>query len=164
MSDLRIIEVGPDAFERIWPFFRPIVTAGESYPYPPESSFEEGRQYWFPGGGHTYIAEDAEGRAVGSYYIKPNQPGLGAHVCNAGFMVDPDFEGRGVGEAMARDSLVQAYRLGFVAMQFNLVVATNVRAIDLWERLGFETVGRLAGAFRHPKTGEVDALVMYKRL
>jgi len=49
-------------------------------------------------------------------------------------------------------------------MQFNLVVSTNAPAVHLWSKLGFQTVGRLPGAFCHPALGFVDALVMFKEL
>ncbi|MGB8181510.1 MAG: GNAT family N-acetyltransferase, partial [Stellaceae bacterium] len=71
---------------------------------------------------------------------------------------------RGVARAMCVHSLDAARARGFCAMQFNFVVATNERAIELWERCGFAMVGRLPNAFRHPRLGLVDALVMYRAL
>jgi ribosomal protein S18 acetylase RimI-like enzyme len=108
---------------------------------------------------------DAEGGAVvGTYYLKPNHGGGGAHVANAGFMTAPQAAGRGIGRAMGEHALAQARARGFLAMQFNCVVATNTRAIALWESLGFQTLAHLPGAFRHPTAGLVDALVMYRAL
>jgi ribosomal protein S18 acetylase RimI-like enzyme len=71
---------------------------------------------------------------------------------------------RGVARAMCEHSLELAARKGFAAMQFNCVVATNHAAVRLWKTCGFEVVGTLPGAFRHPSLGEVDAYVMYRRL
>jgi ribosomal protein S18 acetylase RimI-like enzyme len=65
---------------------------------------------------------------------------------------------------MHEHSLVRARERGFRAMQFNFVVSANERAVRLWETLGFETVGRLPGAFEHPTKGYVDALVMFRTL
>jgi ribosomal protein S18 acetylase RimI-like enzyme len=111
----------------------------------------------------TFVAE-LDGRVVGTYLLRPNQPGLGSHVANAGYMVDPAYRGRGLASAMCRHSLSLARELGFRAMQFNFVVSTNATAVALWERHGFTTVGRLPLAFRHATLGEVDALVMHRFL
>jgi ribosomal protein S18 acetylase RimI-like enzyme len=110
------------------------------------------------------VACDSEGVILGTYFIKPNQPGLGAHVCNCGYIVASSAQGRGIAARMCEHSQVQALAMGFKSMQFNFVVSTNVRAIRLWERLGFSIVGRLPGAFNHLKLGYVDALVMFKQL
>jgi ribosomal protein S18 acetylase RimI-like enzyme len=96
--------------------------------------------------------------------LHPNQIGLGDHVANAGFLVDPGFRGRGVASAMCEHSLATARAAGYRAMQFNFVVSTNETAVRLWRRHGFEIVGRLPKAFRHATLGAVDALVMYRLL
>jgi len=122
------------------------------------------RTIWVERATATFIACAEDGRVLGSYYIKPNQPALGAHVCNCGYVVAPAAQGRGVATALCEHSQRIARSLGFRAMQFNLVVVTNERAIRLWRRLGFSVVGSLPGAFRHRDLGFVDALVMYKEL
>jgi len=147
----------------IWDVFRPVVAAGDTYPYAPDTSEGEARALWTEKPDATYVAVDG-GRVAGTYYLVANQPPLGAHVCNAGYMVHPDARRRGIGRALCAHSLGEARRLGFRAMQFNLVVATNSGARALWEDMGFHVVGTLAGAFRHATEGEVDALVMYRRL
>lgn len=110
----------------------------------------------------TFVADDS-GHILGTYFLKPNQPGLGSHVCNAGYMVAGAARGRGVGEAMCRHSIDEARRLGFRAMQYNFVVASNP-AVRLWTKMGFETVGRLPQAYRHADGTFGDALVMYQLL
>ncbi len=100
----------------------------------------------------------------GTYLLRPNQPGMGNHVANASFMVDPDRAGRGIGRALVEHCLVEARALGYLAMQFNLVVATNLHAIALWESVGFRIVGTLPRAFRHRELGFVDAHIMYRAL
>ena len=110
-----------------------------------------------------YVAE-AEGRILGTYYIKTNHAGGGAHVCNCGYVVTPAARGQGIARAMCAHSQEEAAKLGYLAMQYNLVVETNTGAIALWEKMGFETVGRLPRAFEHPQDGLVDARVMYKWL
>jgi ribosomal protein S18 acetylase RimI-like enzyme len=79
-------------------------------------------------------------------------------------MTAADATGRGVARAMCAHSLEHARAAGYRAMQFNIVVSTNERAVRLWQAMGFEIVGRLPEAFDHPRLGYVDALVMYRRL
>lgn len=147
----------------LWPVLATEFRSGESHPQPPEIGEQAAYDAWIRAPQATYVAEEA-GRLLGTYLIKPNQPGLGAHVCNCGYIVAAEARGKGVGTAMCRHSLIEAQRLGYRAMQYNLVVATNTRAKALWDRMGFATVGRLPGAFCHPCHGEVDAFVMYRRL
>lgn len=150
-------------FDGIWPIFHEIVSQGDTYAFSPDTDRVAAYRIWMSLPVATYVAVQ-KGKIVGTYYIKPNQPGLGSHVCNAGYMVSSNARGEGVGRAMCTHSMVEAKRLGFKAMQFNLVVSTNVGAIRLWKSLGFFVVGTLPKAFRHKKLGLVDALVMYKPL
>ena len=150
-------------FEQIWPIFREIVVAGETYPYPQGTRREEAERIWMRLPRKTYVAEQ-DSQLCGTYYIKTNQPGRGSHVCNCGYMVSSKARGRGVATAMCEHSQRSSIQLGYTAMQFNFVVSTNEIAVRLWSKLGFETVGRLPKAFNHPSKGYVDALVMYKWL
>lgn len=147
----------------IWPILEAVVRPGEVYAVDRDITEAAGRAYWFAPGHEAFVAED-EGRILGSYYMRANQAGGGAHVANCGYMTDPSAQGRGVARAMGLHSLDHARARGFRAMQFNIVVSTNVRAVRLWESLGFATVGRLPGAFAHPTQGDVDALVMFQTL
>jgi ribosomal protein S18 acetylase RimI-like enzyme len=145
----------------IWDILRPIFRAGDTYTIDPEIPRDEALAYWTQA--RAFVAE-AEGRVLGTYYLRPNQQGGGRHVCNCGYATHPAARGRGIARAMLDHSLIEAPRHGFRAMQFNFVVSTNEGAIRLWQRAGFEVVGRLPGAFDHPAQGEVDALVMFRRL
>jgi ribosomal protein S18 acetylase RimI-like enzyme len=160
---LEIREATREDFDLIWPFFQEIVCAGETYAFPRVLSQEQGAELWMDAPQHTFVAEEA-GKVLGSYYIKANALGPGSHVCNCGYMVSSRARGRGLATSMCVHSQRTAVALGYRAMQFNSVVATNTGAIQLWERLGFETVGRLPKAFLHPEGGHVDCLVMYKWL
>jgi L-amino acid N-acyltransferase YncA len=150
-------------FEEIWAIISGILKKGDTYPFAPETSKAEAFQIWMTYPKATYVAY-SEGEMVGTYYIKPNQPGLGSHVCNAGYMVASKARGKGIGRAMCRHSLDEARQLGFKAMQFNLVVSTNESAVMLWQDLGFEIIGTLPKAFNHRQKGFVDAFVMYQWL
>lgn len=147
----------------VWPLLRATFAAGESYAFPSDISEAEARRVWLEIPAATFVATD-DGRVVGTYYIKPNHMGPGDHVCNCGYIVDARDKGRGVAARMCEHSQEWAVAHGFRAMQFNFVVSTNERAVRLWQRLGFEIVGRLPGAFRHRQQGFVDALVMFKTL
>ena len=150
-------------FDGIWTIFSEVVATGETYAYSPDTTRDQAYQLWFAAPAATYVAV-LDGEVVGTYYLKANQPAQGAHVCNAGYMVAPRARGRGVGRELCLHSQAEAVQFGFKAMQFNLVVSTNEGAVRLWESLGFKTVGSLPKAFKHPRLGFVDALVMYKWL
>jgi L-amino acid N-acyltransferase YncA len=149
--------------DAIWNIFHEIISAGDTYAFDPQMPREEALAYWFRGDTHTYVAEE-DGGVVGTYILRPNQSGPGSHVANAAFMVARDAEGAGVGHRMAEHCLSEARRMGFRGMQFNFVISTNTRAIHLWNQLGFEIVGTLPDAFRHPEKGYVDVYVMFRSL
>ena len=159
----KIREASEVDFDRIWPIFHAIASAGDTYAYPRDVTRAEGRRLWLDTPRKTFVAED-NGEVPGTYYIKTNQAGPGAHVCNCGYMVAAHAQGRGIATAMCKHSQAVALELGYEAMQFNFVASTNEAAIRIWQKLGFEIVGRLPGAFKHPGRGNVDALVMYKSL
>jgi len=147
----------------IWPFFHEIVSAGDTYAYEPAITAEQAEKTWLDSPRKTFVIED-RGEIVGTYYIKTNQAGPGSHVCNCGYMVSPAARGQGLATKMCEHSQRVALELGYQAMQFNFVAASNRGAIRLWGRLGFETIGRLPNAFNHPQQGHIDALVMYRWL
>lgn len=162
MGRLRIRQYEDADADDLWAILHEVFAAGETYAYPPDTDRETGLASWTAEPAHVWVAE-VDGRIVGTSRVMSNQPGLGSHVANGSYIVAPDAEGRGVGRALAEHSLRAAKALGYRAMQFNLVVSTNERAIALWHSLGFETVGRLQGAFELDGR-DVDALVMYRRL
>ena len=141
----------------------PIIRDGATYALDQDLSEQGAMDYWLGGDKETFVAVDG-GEVLGTYYIQQNQAGGGRHVCNCGYMTAASASGRGVATAMCNHSISYARDAGYRAMQFNFVVSTNTGAIRLWRRLGFEEVGRLPGAFRHPDGQYVDALVMYRPL
>jgi ribosomal protein S18 acetylase RimI-like enzyme len=149
--------------DAVWKVVEPHIRAGETFAFPRDWSREDGLGYWFAPAHHVFVAE-AEGQVVGSYYLRANQLGGGDHVGNAGYATAPSATGRGVARAMGAHSLDEAKRRGFTAIQFNIVVSSNARAVALWQSLGFRIVGTLPGAFRHPSLGAVDAYVMWRDL
>lgn len=146
----------------IWAILEPVIRAGETWALPRDMNEEAALAYWTAPDREAFVAEE-DGRILGTYFLRANQLGGGGHVANTGYMTAAEATGRGVGRSMCLDSLDRARAHGFAAMQFNFVVSSNEGAVRLWHRLGFETVGRLPGAFRHPRLGDVDVLVMYQR-
>ena len=149
--------------DAIWRILEPTFRAGETYPVPRDISRAGALAYWHTPGHAVFVAEDA-GTIVGTYYLRANNRGGGAHVANCGYVVAPDAFGRGVAQAMCAHSLGEAKSRGFSAIQFNFVIASNERAVRLWQRMGFAIAGRLPGAFQHPRLGLVDAYVMLRNL
>jgi ribosomal protein S18 acetylase RimI-like enzyme len=153
----------PDDDEAIRQIIMPVIRSGETYALPMDWTETEALAYWRSADHTVFVAED-EGAVLGTCYVRPNQRGGGSHVANGAFMTRASAVGRGVASAMCTHAMGHAAAAGYAAMQFNFVVETNVRAVALWQRHGFEIVGRLPGAFRHPALGLVDALVMYRKL
>jgi len=161
VTTIRVAEDGD--FDAVWPIFKEIVSAGETYAYEPGTNRDDAYQIWMCAPRKTYVAE-IDGEVLGTYYIKTNQAGPGAHVCNCGYMVSGRARGRGLATAMCEHSQKVAVELGYQAMQFNFVAASNVGAVRLWQKLGFDIIGRIPKGFRHPADGLADALIMHKWL
>ena len=162
MTHIRPIAAGD--WPGVWRVIEPVFRAGDTWPVAPDVTEEEARHYWLDVPQATFVAAGDAGEILGSYYLKPNQPALGAHVANCGYIVAEAARGRGVASAMCRHSQQEALARGYLAMQYNLVVATNEAAVRLWTKQGFGIVGTLPKAFRHARLGLVDAYVMYKML
>jgi ribosomal protein S18 acetylase RimI-like enzyme len=160
---LNIRRATPADEKAVWRIIEPILRAGETYTMPREWSRSDALAYWFSSDREVFVAEDEAG-VIGTYFLRANRSGGGAHVANCGYMTASGAGSRGVATAMCEHSLIRAAARGFRAMQFNFVVSTNERAVRLWQRLGFEVVGTIPQAFEHPVLGFVDALVMHRAL
>ena len=148
----------------VWALLEPVFRAGETFPHDPAITEAEAQVNWVEQSQAVMVAVDPVGTVVGTYYLRPNSLALGAHVANAGYVVADHCRRQGIGSRLCQHSLQAARRLGFRAMQFNLVVSTNTAGIACWQRNGFRVVGTLPGAFRHRRFGYVDALVMVQKL
>lgn len=149
--------------DAIWRILEPTISAGETYALPSNMSKTEAIAYWTGSDRQPFVAEE-NGQIIGTYYLRANQGGGGAHVANCGYLTADHARGRGVARRMCEHSLQYAREHGFRAMQFNFVISTNERAIRLWQSLGFNIVGSLPLAFLHPHHGYIDALVMFQAL
>jgi len=157
----------------VWEIIKSVISTGDTYVFYPDTSAEKMLAYWFAADKHTFVALWSEPPAVagglnqkivGTFFLKDNQPDLGSHVANAGYMVAPEAKGKRVGRAMAEFSLAEARRLGYRAMQFNFVVKSNEVAVRLWLSLGFEIIGEIPEAFNHAENGLTNALILYRKL
>jgi len=147
----------------IWELFRVVATTGDAFAYDTDTPEAVARKLWFDSPARGFVAE-MDGRILGTYFLRPNQPGRGDHVANAGYIVAEAARGRGVASKMCEHSLETATRLGFRAMQFNFVVSSNEAAVKTWKKHGFEVIATLPDAFRHAALGFVDVFVMHRRL
>lgn len=163
ISDLTVRKATSLDRQGLWELIEPILRKGGTYVFSPEKTQSEMMDYWLNSDKQTYVLVE-EGRIMATFYLKPNQPDLGNHICNAGFMVSAAIWGKGIGRKLGIYALEEARRQGFRAMQFNFVIKTNERAIKLWESLGFQVIGEVPSAYRHPQLGDVPALIMYIQL
>lgn len=147
-----------------WRIIEPVFRAGETYAFSPDITEEEAHKVWVEGPSATFAAVDENNHVLGTYFLKPNQPALGSHVCSCGYIVAESARRKGVASEMCEHSQREAVARGFRAMQYNFVVSTNEGAVRLWKKHGFQTIGTLPKAFRHRRLGIVDVFVMYKEL
>jgi len=161
---ITIDPIKPEEWKEAFAIMRPVFARGDTCTYAPDITEAEAFSAWIKQAEATFIAKNDNGDVVGIYYLKPNQPGLGSHVVNAGYIVRESARGRGIAALMCEHSQAEAKRRGYRAMQFNTVVSTNEVAVKLWQRLGFEIIGRVPEGFRHKDLGYIDTLIMWKKL
>lgn len=160
---LKIRPSEPSDYAVIGDILQATNAGGDTFAYSDAWSRAQMQAYWFGSDRTTYTAllNDV---VVGSFYLKENQPGRGAHIANAGYTTSATHRGQGIAAQMGNFSLIEAKRLGFQAIQFNLVVKTNEVAVRLWQRLGFKIIGEIPEAFHHAHLGFVNAYIMYQKL
>jgi len=149
--------------DQIWKIIRHVIEQGDSFTYDPLTSRAEALEDWTSPEKRTFVAVENE-KIIGTFYIKPNQIGLGSHIANGSYMVSPKARRKGVGRLMCEYSLHAAKEAGFYAMQFNIVVKSNDQAVRLWQSLGFKIIGEIPEAFRHSRNGLTNAYIMYRKL
>lgn len=172
MTTVKIRRAEENDRAAIWQIIRAVIARGDTYVFSPDTPEEEMTGYWFSPEKYVYVAvseppASAGGpreQILGTYWLKPNQPGLGDHIANGAYMVSTDAAGKGVGKQMASHSIEEAKALGFRAIQFNFVVKSNTVAVNLWKSVGFEIIGEIPCAFRHSTNGLTNAYIMYRKL
>ncbi len=139
-----------------------VVREGNAFPQEDELDARSGAEF-FAAQSRCGIAEE-DGRIVGLYILHPNNVGRCGHICNASYAVADDCRGRHIGEALVTDCMEQGRALGFRVLQFNAVVASNIHARHLYERLGFVRLGVIPGGFRLADGSYEDICPYYKVL
>ena len=162
-SDWNIRPATEDDWLGIWQIFKDVISRGDTYTYAPDMTQEQAKDIWIRNGCHPYVVTH-DGNVVGTFTIRTNKPGFGNHIANAGYMVHKNYRSRGIAQAMCGVSLKEAKKLGYQAMQFNFVVASNTPAVQLWQKMGFKIVGTVPKAFRHATLGLTDVYIMHRFL
>ena len=116
-----------------WRIIEPVFRSGETYAFSPQITKEEAHTVWVDIPTAIFVAVEKNGAVVGTYYIKPNQPALGSHVCNCGYIVAENARGKGIASQMCEHSQREAVLQGFRAMQYNLRPIT--RSCQGWKRV-----------------------------
>ena len=151
-------------YERVWELFRQVISTGDTYVFDPKTPKDSLQRNWFADYMETFVAVNEPGELLGTYIIKPNQIDLGNHIANCSYMVNPHHQGKGIGRMLCEHSIQFAREKGYLGIQFNVVVSTNIRAVSLWKKYGFEIIGTTPKGFRHQTLGLVDTYIMYKNL
>ena len=137
-----------------------IVTEGVAFPQEDPLEIPAAAAF-FEGQSHCAVAEDPVNRQImGLYILHPNNEGRCGHICNASYAVSSGFRGPRIGEKLVLDCMAQAKILGFRILQFNAVVASNLSARRLYERLGFQQLGTIPDGFRL-NSGQYEAICPY---
>ncbi|QPB82893.1 GNAT family N-acetyltransferase [Pseudoalteromonas rubra] len=150
-------------FQHFWPTFKEVIEQQETYAFDPDMSQQQAYALWCQKVDIAYVMVEGY-EILGSYYLKANAMGPSNHICNCGYMVAPQARGKGIARTLCEHSQSEAIKLGYRAMQFNSVVASNQVAVQLWQRLGYQIIGTIPKAYRHPSLGFVDSHIMYKWL
>lgn len=140
-----------------------VVREGLAFPQEEELTLESAQQF-FASQSYTAVAVTEKAEVVGLYILHPNNVGRCGHICNTSYAVKEGLRGQHIGEALVKDSLQAAARLGFRILQFNAVVASNTHALHLYRRLGFTQLGRIPKGFRLKDGSYEDIIPHYIEL
>lgn len=160
---MEIREATRSDYDAVWDIFHQVVATGDTYVFGPDTPKGDLQKYWFGPSIKTFVLTEGD-QVLGTYVIKPNQVDLGSHVANCGYMVNPAFQGKGIGKLLCAHSLEMAKEFGYRAIQFNIVVSTNEAAVHLWQKFGFRIIGTIPGGFNHQTLGYVDAYIMFREV
>lgn len=160
---MTIRKANPSDYDSIWEIFSEVIQTGDTYVFDPNTPKSELQKHWFADYMNTFVAEE-NGQILGTYILKPNQLGLGNHIANCSYMVSSKAQGKGIGSTLCEHSIQFAKESGYFGIQFNIVVSTNTRAVELWKKFGFQIIGTTPKGFRHASLGMVDTYIMFKEL
>lgn len=164
MQDKLIIkEANFKDFKKIWPIFNNVIQTCDTFVFPPEMSYGEANTYWMSSPNKVFIVCKND-EVLATYMLKPIHSGNGSHIANASFMVGEKARAKGIGKLMGLHCIQTAKKLGFKAIQYNMVVSTNSIAVNLWKSLGFKILATVPGGFKHKELGFVDSYIMFREL
>lgn len=159
--NLRIREYNSKDAEAAAFIWNQVVEDGNAFPQENPLTKEEADRF-FREQTYTGIAIDSDnGEVVGLYILHPNNVGRCGHICNASYAVKKNIRGEHIGEKLVLDCLEKAHEKNFRILQFNAVVADNIHAIHLYERLGFQRIGTVPGGFHMPDGSYEDIILFY---
>ena len=159
--DIQIREYTSDDVDAVMQIWNQVVEDGVAFPQENKLTKEEADAF-FRRQTYTGVAEDNNSKEIaGIYILHPNNVGRCGHICNASYAVRKDIRGEHIGEQLVKDCLRVAHEKGFRILQFNAVVANNIHAIHLYERLGFIRIGTVAGGFHMPDGTYEDIILFY---
>ncbi|TVP58290.1 MAG: N-acetyltransferase [Nodularia sp. (in: Bacteria)] len=146
-----------------------VINEGKTYPQNKPLSQAAFSAYWLSQDAFVVRTSGQDGthkptEVLGAFYLKPNFPGMCSHICNAGFIVQPELRGLGIGRFMGEAMLMIAAKLGYEAVMFNLVFETNTPSVQLWQSLGFDIIGNIPRAVKLADGQVVEALIFYRAL
>lgn len=156
----------PDEAEAVRTLLNQIIEEGSSYPQDQPLDAAGFRAYWCAGQTFAALLPDQAAHGdhlIAAFYLKPNFPGKGRHIANAGFIVHPDWRGQGLGRALGELAIAIGPTYGYQALMFNLVFASNRASLAIWQHLGFQELGRIPAAINHGNHNE-EAVILYRRL
>ncbi|WP_367752545.1 N-acetyltransferase family protein [Flavobacterium sp. WC2430] len=164
INSTQIRKATKNDFDSVWEIFKEVIKTADTYVFDPTTPKEDLNKNWFAPYMDTFVAIDENQAVLGTYIIKPNQIDLGNHIANCSYMVNPKCHGKGTGKLLCEHSIKFAKEKGYLAIQFNIVVSTNLAAVALWQKFGFEIIGTTPKGFRHKTLGLVDTYIMYKEV
>lgn len=149
--------------DEIWKNIQEVISLGEINSFGPDTSKENILPYWCGKNKHTYVAIINE-KIIGTFLIKSIQPELGSHIGNVSYMIDKSRLVSEIGQIVGEFSVKEAKRLGYEALQLNIVLKNNEKVINIWKKIGFKVIGKIPQAFNYKEIKLVDAYIMYKKL
>ena len=145
--EIKVRKFKDSDIEQVIEIWNSVVIDGIAFPQEDILDVESGKEF-FSAQTYVGVAENQEGEIVGMYILHPNNVGRCGHICNASYAVKKNLRGLHIGEKLVVDCMDRALECGFKILQFNAVVASNIHARHLYERLGFTQLGTIKNGFR----------------
>ncbi len=159
MTSVTVRKYTPDDIDSMTAIWNEVIEEGAAFPQEDYLNRETAAAF-FSEQSYCGVAADGSGNVLGLYILHPNNVGRCGHICNASYAVSSASRGLHIGEKLVLDCMEQARRTGFKILQFNAVVATNIHARHLYERIGFHPLGTVPGGFRM-KDGHYEDICLY---